>query len=490
MGAETVERHAGSTSLLAARSALWPALVWIGAASYATAIAAESIHRHRTYQTILDVAIYDQRLWLLSQWRDPFSTVVTKPFLGDHFEPTLALLTPLYWLGLGVPGMLAAQAMAVALAAPALYALARTTGATRRTAALPAALWLVSPAVAAATLFEFRPGTLAPPLLVLSVLAAREERWALLAATGVLAVGLKEDVALAYAMLGVVLALEGRRRLGATLVACSALVFVVSIATIGALSDQLAWQARRFAGDRGDSLLDVAGYMLRHPLESAADLLANGVPVLGLLLLSTGGLALLAPVWMLLALPTLLFNAASAYEPQHELAYQYGQLAVTGLFVAAAIGVGRLESAGARTRRVAAVGVTAALALSAAGGVLVHRGPRDVPADERRAIAAALERIPRTASVSAGTDVLPHLSQRAEVYAFPQPFVPIDWGGSLTDEELAERAARVEYVVIGAFVPIEADPDISAIERRLEREEWEVVAETDTIRVLRRPAGA
>jgi uncharacterized membrane protein len=481
---------AGATTredaLRASRTWVWPTVVWAGAAIYTVAIAAESIHRHRTYQTIIDVAIHDQRLWLLSHWRDPFSTIATKPFLGDHFEPALVLLTPLYWLGLGVPGMLAAQAVAVALAAPALYALARTTGASRRLAAIPALLWLASPAVAAVNLFEFRPGTFVSVLLVLSVLAAREERWVLLAATTALALGLKEDVALTYAMLGLVVALQGKRRLGAGLAACSAVVFVLAIATIGALSDQLEWQARRFAGDRGESLLDVARYMLRNPLESAADLLANGLPVLGFQLLSTGGLALLAPVWMLLALPTLLFNAASAYGPQHDLAYQYSQLAFTGLFVAAAIGVGRLESAGTWARRAAAIGVVGALALSVGGGVFVHRGPRDVPAQERRAIAAALERIPPDASVSASTDVLPHLSQRAEIYAFPQPFARIDWGGSLTDEELAERAERVEYVVIGELIPIEADPDISAVERRLEREGWKVVAETETLRVLRR----
>ena len=60
-------------------------------------------------------------------------------------------------LDLGVPALLTAQSVALALTAPALYALARAYGAPPPLAAVPAFLWLVCPWVASVNLFEFVP---------------------------------------------------------------------------------------------------------------------------------------------------------------------------------------------------------------------------------------------------------------------------------------------------------------------------------------------
>jgi len=101
--------------------------VWVGAAVYAVLLSVESVHDHDAFATGFDTAIYDQLLWLLAHGHEPFSTVVSRPMLADHFQPAIVLLTPLYWLDLGVPGMFAAQSIGLALTAPALYALARAS---------------------------------------------------------------------------------------------------------------------------------------------------------------------------------------------------------------------------------------------------------------------------------------------------------------------------------------------------------------------------
>jgi len=48
--------------------------------------------------------VYDQLVWLLAYGHEPFSTVISRPLLGGHFQPGIVLLTPIYWLDLGVPG--------------------------------------------------------------------------------------------------------------------------------------------------------------------------------------------------------------------------------------------------------------------------------------------------------------------------------------------------------------------------------------------------
>ena len=96
----------------------WSIAVWVGAAAYALLLSLEAVREHHRFETFLDLAVYDQALWLLAHGHEPFSTVISRPLLGGHFQPGIVLLTPLYWLDLGVPGLLTAQSIALALTAP------------------------------------------------------------------------------------------------------------------------------------------------------------------------------------------------------------------------------------------------------------------------------------------------------------------------------------------------------------------------------------
>lgn len=421
--------------------------VWLAALVYVVVLSSESISAHRSFVTGFDTALYDQLLWLLAHGHEPFSTIVMKPMLADHFQPGLALLTPLYWLGGGVPALLVVQSVALAATGPALYTLARASGARPALAAVPALLWIACPFVARLNLWEFRPTAFVSVLLVLSVLGAVERRFWLLGATGVLALSLKEDVAVVYVALGVVLAIRGERRVGAVVAAASASWFVAASLVIRSGSGSLDVFGRRFAGDRGDSVPEAIVWMVQHPLATAADVVRESLLYVALLIVATGGLALLAPLWMLLALPTAAHNALSAYEPQHLLSFHYHQLTMTGLFIAAALGVHRLQSAGRGLQLAAAGGITAAMILAVAAGSWAHAHSTERIRLPRDTTSAALALVPPDAPVAASPHLLPQVSQRAQVYTLPAPFLPLDIGSPLTDAELAERARGVEYVL-------------------------------------------
>lgn len=401
------------------------------------------------------------------------------------------LLTPIYWLDLGVPGLLTAQSIALALTAPALYALARASGASSVLAALPALLWLVCPVVASANLFEFRPDPFAPALIVVSVLAALQGRLALLVATAALALSLKEDIALTYVMLGLLLMIHGRRRLGVILALGSAAWYVAAISTMNALGSSNEAFARRFAGERGDSVGEAFLWMLEHPLGLLGDVAVDSLGDVLLLLLSTGSLALLAPSWLLLSLPTALHNALSAYGVQHDLVHHYHLGTLTGFFVAAAIGAGRLHSLG-RLRRFPVYALVSVAAIVAVGvGLSVHKAlTRSIPR-QASAIELALERIPRDAPVAATWSLIAHLSQRVEVYSLPEPFLSAEWGTSLTTAELAERAERVRFVVYrdldvlpsGGYSPPD---DLSTVKRLLRRRGFVEIERVGRVHLLQR----
>ena len=485
---------AASKSVLRSRASnvsRWSISVWVGAAVYAVLLSIEAVREHHRFETFLDLAVYDQALWLLAHGHEPFSTVISRPLLGGHFQPGIALLTPIYWLELGVPGLLTAQSIALALTAPALFALARASGASPALAAVPAFLWLACPWVASVNLFEFRPDPFAPALIVLGVLAAIQRRYLVLTVTTVVALSLKEDISLTYVMLGFLMVFQGMRRVGAILAVGSAAWFVVATIVVDAQSGANEAFGRRFAGARGDSVRDALVWTVQRPIETLSDFVADSLGGLLLLIVSTGGLALLAPVWLLLSLPTVLHNALSAHGPQHELHFHYHLGTLTGLFVAAAIGTGRVGRLGSSGRLVVVFVMGTALIAAVAGGLSVHQDvvkPRPAHAASAE---LALARIPDGVPVSATPSLLPHLTQRVEIYSLPEPFVALDWGGSFTPGELAERAQRVRFV---AYLERDISPsggystseDIPTVRRLLLRLGFVEIARVGRVHVLER----
>ena len=446
-------------SLRAAVRDRWLLCVWLATVAYVAILSAESIHLYRSFRTGFDLAIYSQAVWLVGTFRSPSITVDDTFLLAAHFQPGLVLLAPLEWVGLGVPGLLVSQTVGLALMAPVLFALARDAGAAPRLAAVPALLWLVCPWIAAVNLAEFHPTSFVPSLLGLSVLAARRDQTLWLLATAALAMSFKEDTALVYLVLGLVLIFEGKRRQGAILAVASSFTFVLALAVVSSQGDAVSYYGQRFAGDRGKTVPDALGWMLQHPFDALGDLLTwKNIVLVSALILATAGIALLAPVWILLGSPILAHNLLSAYPAQHGLVDQYQLLAAAAFFIAAALGVSRLASLGRLARLAAFAAVLLALVGDVGGGIFVHSVRLGRRAMDEAAAKQAISLIPPRAAVAASVHFAPHLSHRAELYTLPEPFLPI-WPGtlSLPPSDMAARAGRVDFAIF-------AENDIVAYE--------------------------
>jgi hypothetical protein len=232
-----------------------------------------------------------------------------------------------------------------------------------------------SPVVLHPALLDFHPECVVPVLLVGGCLALARGRTAWFAASVVVACAMKEDVGLTYAVLGLVLAWEGRRRLGAVLAVATGAyslfaVYVVLPAFGNAPTQEFG---PRFAGDRGDSFVDVARYSLLHPLTATQRALDLGdLGILLMLVLTTGGLCLLAPRWLLVAVPAAALNVFSAYDLQHTIDYHTGS-SPRARSPAGAVGAGRV---GGRPLHVAPLGrLPASPRCSDRSGRAPSRGP-------------------------------------------------------------------------------------------------------------------
>ena len=144
------------------------------------------------------------------------------PAFWDHFNPGLALLTPLW--GLWPDARLFLLIQAVCLAAPALAVdgIARRLGATSAAAAVWSAAYLAFPALGQLNLnytYGWHPVSVALPLIFVAVWALLQGRRTLAIVAAVLACSFQEDVIAVLCCLASAFAFQawlGRRRFGAT----------------------------------------------------------------------------------------------------------------------------------------------------------------------------------------------------------------------------------------------------------------------------------
>jgi hypothetical protein len=236
------------------------------------------------------------------------------------------------------------------------------------------------------------------------------------------------------------------------------------------------------------------------------------------LLLPWSGLSLLGPAALLPALPTLLINLLSGWEPMHIIQFQYTAFLIP-FFTASAIqgaarvfhwGVERVHSW--RPDRPREYGrrltLTALCYLLLMGNVLSHsplalgglwtqrRNELRQGGKERAAFLQTVRSLPPEAAVSASSHYLTLVTHRRRAYLFPNPAWPYRWGGQVmyepqvTPEETAERLRRsgIDYVILNPRNPWPLKKkDFRACLEDVERSDlFEVVARYQTSVLFRR----
>jgi uncharacterized membrane protein len=470
-------------------------LVLVAAGIHALVLSAVSVAQYVTFATGWDHAIFTQYVWLLGRGESPVNTVNGRFLLGDHVEPGLVLLAPLGALGVVPLGLLVLQSIALASVAPILYLLGRRVGVDPWLSAVVPLLWLVSPAVVRPILWEFHPETLAAPFVALSALAAASGRWRWFVALAVVACMFREDVALLYVGAGVLLVHYGHRRGGIALSAAAALWYAVAVLVVLPLFGPVLTEdyGPRFAGARGDSLSDVLLFAIENPLQFVDETFEmSNFGILAVLVLTTAGLCCLAPWWLIVPAPLLLLNFMSEFENQHTLKNQYFVLPTVAIAVAGVMGAKVFTRLTFRRRSLlrfaAVVGVLLATLSLAAIRFTAHvvSSERDRRAD-REAIVAA---VPPGAAVAASSHLLPHLAQRRELYALPEPFLAVLVGSRWDAGDRRSRAADVEYVALDGYAPSQWEIDDAELDALVRAEGFKPVLRRGAVTLYARSRAA
>jgi uncharacterized membrane protein len=402
---------------------------------------AEALLNHRALGTGYDLGIYDQVVWNMAHGR-PFATTLVYETNGyyDHFEPVLALIAPLYWLWSDARVLLIVQALALALGSLPIYLYARRRlnelGADMALLALlPAAAYLAYPPLHSANLNDFHEVALLPALIGTALYGLLTGRRRLTFIALGLCLLVKEDLTvtlLVFSLYILLLKPAGFRRRDGVWMGAFAVVWGLLILNVlyPAMTHGMPYPfvERRYSW-LGDSPAAALRNLVAQPQVALAHifqppklvfLMRLFVPLLFLPVLGWPVIALSLPVFSYLMM--------SDYQPQWSVQSYYNPPLLAFLFFAMIGAVMWLARQAAR-RGLSQRGVVAALliAVTIAVGYSYHAvapGPgsrafsRDGFAVTPRveAARALMARIPPDASVSTVWPLVPHLSQREQIY--------------------------------------------------------------------------
>jgi uncharacterized membrane protein len=432
------------------------AVVWGFVALYVIVFGTMTTLRHEALQsTAFDLGTMDQAIWNTSQGR--ILRVTIQPGvdirLAGHVEPILLVVSLLYLLRSDPRVLLVLQTSVVAAGALPIYWLAKERLKTDLAALVFPLVFLLSPALEAANMFDFHGVTLAATFLAFGFYFAKREGgkgWFL--AFMILTMSCREDMALLVVMMGLYLVLKWRGlreqgRFG------SPLTFDRDNLALGALTLMLgvAWFSvalflipSYFSASGEHSQWDRYGYLGESPLEMLGTLLLRpGIVMRRLLTKETGAyllgllsptafLSIAAPHILLLSLPTLSMNLLSSYAPMHTLGpFHYAAPLVPFFIIASIYGTARLAKVLAPRVRIRELRVGQGLSgLVLLSSLVVHyyQGYTPWAAGVEVPVVTPHERladkffdlVPANAAVSTQSRLVPHLSQRERIYMFPR----------------------------------------------------------------------
>ncbi len=204
--------------------------------------------------------------------------------------------------------------------------------------------------------------------------------------------------------------------------------------------------------------------------------------------------SLLAPLLLVPAIPQFFANILTNLNFFWSIQFHYAAIIVAFVALSSIDGVARLKSLPVRRFAVGAV-AAAALATSVAWGMspistqyrngywALYANPRQAEFD------AAVDAVPSDAAVSATYNIVPHLSHREQIYTFPNPWFPLNWGvaGVAPDDPDHDHVpAEVDWIVVDRTTHVPDGREEQLIDSLLESGEFVVVSDESGILVARR----
>ena len=479
----------------------------VGIVIWATVFSVLGVRNHRNFGTwAYDMAIYDQAFWLVSEGGSTFMTVRGLDVWGHHLNLIAFAFAPFYRLGAGPEFLYVVQNVSIALGALPVYLIVKERFGKPLMALVFAVAYLLYAPAQWVAWVNFHPEALVitPFLFAWYFFLRRWRGWFWVSVVAVLI--MREDAALPVMMMGVVLLIStwrsdtriADRRTASATIAVGMVWYLVATQVViphfnnGEPPFYMTW----FFAGYGGSFGGIVRNILRHPDWLVRDATQpDRIRFYRDLALPLGGFAILSPLHLLMAAPTMLASIIGSTPFARQIRYQYTSTMLAPIIIASIEGARWLWGRFARIRIPLALWLLACAYVTNVAwspspiGNLYGVWRRDDAHAE--ALRAAVDVIPDDATVSSSFNIGPHLSRRRESYDWPNPFWPAYWGQSGTDCAKFPSASEIDYIALdltyyegeSAIYP----DDIVFIDSLIAEDgEFDVIFEEDNVIVARR----
>ncbi len=417
-------------------------LLFVLAAASALGYAVYSIWEHDHFLTDYDLAIADQAVWHYSHFQSPEITTIVPPvsMLGDHFSPILILLAPLYWLWSDPGTLLVAQAALIAASIVPVFLFAEPRMG-RVGAYLLAAAYALFWGISAAVGYQFHDVAFAPLLIALCILFADRRQWTPFFVSLAALLLVKESMSVLAVFIGLWLLTGRELRIGAITIAAGVIWYFLAVdVLIPAFADGTAYTHWTYTSF-GTDALSAIGHIATHPASPLQELVNDPEKrrTLAYLFLPFLGLVLCSRL-ALLCVPLVAQQMFSASPLFWGTDFHYWLAIAPVLAMGTADGfhnlIRRLDFGRSRAawgELVAAIILLANIGLATEFPLrtLAEPGISFSSSGNDRLNQRLLDEVPSDASVTASAHLLPHLSQRSDLYLLGYP------------------APTTEYVIVG-----------------------------------------
>ena len=441
--------------------------------------------RFALFRAGLDLGLFDQILYLASRGLPTASSISIDrvTLMGDHAAFMLYPISLLYRIYPDPHWMLALQALALTAGAIPVYGICLQNKLPHAYARALSLCYVLYPALFTINFYtEFRVETLAVPAFLWAIWAARAGKLGQVAFALFIALGTKETVSFTIAAFGLWMGVFAKRRyFGLCTVVIAAVWFAVASQIIipasrpeGVLAG--VWNY----GSIGDSWSEILGRLITNPTIGLSRLFQPDRLFYYLLLLLPVALGLhwRTTAILLPAAPMLLLNVLSDYEGQRDLIHHYSLLIIPFLMTWAIDSIARNLNNRQRMwllpRWLVIWSAISFLALAKYSYFFTRYLPL-LP--EISSIRTAVNLVSPESKVLASSFIVPHLSQRPEIY-----FASNSW----TLDRL--RSESIEEVLIGyRYLERNLSPEraVQLVAELKQAKDFELVYERDEVFLFR-----
>jgi uncharacterized membrane protein len=416
------------------RVSSWSFVVSAAISAYVIYFSYITVQIHRGIGTsAYDFGLYDQGIWLLSQGKTPFVTLMGRNLFGDHTSFILLLLVPLMWIFSSTSMLFVVQSAVIASGAIPIYAYARKHLESDALGCLFSCTYLLYPTVSWTNVENFHPDSFLGVFIAVALWAALSRKWRWYVVAVVLSLLVKEDVVLVVVPIGAWVTLRRDVRIGlATVIGsigAALFCFLVVIRGLTGTAFRNSWRIP-FGGMGG--LVRTA---FTSPVTLLRYLTSDGrCTYLWQILLPTGGMFFIAPSVALVGFTVLLSNIVSTFYYQYQIHYHYSLVVAPILVFGNIYAIGRLGNS-ARRKAALVVGVASIVSALVLAPVPFARNQIQKFPPSSPAVAAAHElfaQIPDDAVISVFHPLTAQLARRERIYAFPNPFQRALYGPDLS----------------------------------------------------------